>query len=698
MKTFLFTLLNFFSFFAGAQLRVYVSPRGNDSNIGSPASPVASLNGARDVIREFKKRQKISDTIKVIIEDGFYEMSETFLLNAGDGGSMEFPVIYKAAENSKPVFSGGKKITGITVDSLGAWKVKIPESVRYNWKFHQLYVNGKRAQLARTPNNGFLQINAVNENTWLKGNGRIAEKALQILSFDSINYKPFQTITQGELNEALIRVYHKWDFTLRHIDKLKNDSLRLYTSGAGMQPWNAMGKGDRLVLENYAAALDEPGEWFLDMEGILSYLPLPGETPGNSEVIIPVLEKLIDIKGNVQKDELVENIKFEGLTFSHSLYHITPQGFEPYQASIFAGAAIVLEGAKNIVFSNCEISKTGQHAIWFGKGCSYSSIENCYIQDIGGGGIYLGDIQALVGAEHTSHIRIYNNIIQTGGREFPSAVGIWTGHSSDLEILHNDISDFFYTGISVGWVWGYTPSLAKRNIIKYNHIHHIGWSLLSDMAAVYTLGASEGTVISNNVIHHIHAYSYGGWGLYTDEGSLGIQMENNLVYNTKTGGFHQHYGKDNFIRNNIFAFAKQYQLQATRVEDHQSFTFTNNIIVFDTGVVLQGPWNKMNIKMDQNIYWSPGGKNYLFAGKDFNEWKQNGNDRNSFIIDPLFKNVYKYDFKFSKNNSINKINFKPFNIAEAGVTGEKEWKQKAELPQSIITAFDQAVELNMHKQ
>lgn len=215
------------------------------------------------------------------------------------------------------------------------------------------------------------------------------------------------------------------------------------------------------------------------------------------------------------------------------------------------------------------------------------------------------------------------------------------------------------------------------------------------MAAVYTLGKSEGTEVSHNVVHDIHAHSYGGWGLYTDEGSSYIKMENNLVYKTKTGGFHQHYGRENVIRNNIFAYADMYQVQATRVEDHLSFTFKNNIVVGDEEVLLAGPWKQLKVDMDHNCYWYKDGKDFDFVGLDFEGWKQEtGHDLQSIIANPGDIDVN--DSHFQIHSDIAKqINFNVFDTDKVGVYGDKAWKQKAMLNDTIIHEFADAVRKNM---
>jgi len=212
------------------------------------------------------------------------------------------------------------------------------------------------------------------------------------------------------------------------------------------------------------------------------------------------------------------------------------------------------------------------------------------------------------------------------------------------------------------------------------------------MGGVYTLGASEGTTVSNNVVHHVYSFDYGGWGLYTDEGSYGIIMENNLVYACKNSGFHQHYGKENIIRNNIFAYNIRSQLQATRIEEHRSISFTNNIIYFDRGTLLSSNWHKFNLLTDNNIYWDTRTRDIMFGDKGFAEWKKSGKDVHSIIADPQFVNPAGYDFRLKNKSAVRKTRFVPFDYTKAGVNGSEEWKKLAEFDQTLEIKFERLIQ------
>jgi hypothetical protein len=162
--------------------------------------------------------------------------------------------------------------------------------------------------------------------------------------------------------------------------------------------------------------------------------------------------------------------------------------------------------------------------------------------------------------------------------------------------------------------------------------------------------------------------------LYADEGSTNIVMEKNLVHHTKTGGFFQHYGKDNRIRNNVFAYASEFQLEGTKPEPHVSFYFECNIVYWDNSTPLMGGCHsdsrpcKINFSFDHNTYWNAAGEPLVFPGNlSLKEWRETkGEDQHSLVADPLFVDAKKSDFRLAGNSPALQTGFKPFDATKAG--------------------------------
>ncbi|MCL5280409.1 MAG: right-handed parallel beta-helix repeat-containing protein [Planctomycetes bacterium] len=645
----------------------------------SPDGSVATLERARDLIRQQKSTAGLQEPMHVVVASGTYIMAAPFLLTPQDSGTDRFGVVYEAAPGAKPVFTGGKAITDFQPATDGVWKTHIPEAASGAWYFEQLFVNGRRAVRARSPNKFYHYMVDVQEEALDKSAGQRPARARQTVTVRPEDLRPLLGLSGQELRDVQMVIYHKWDNTTRFLEQVNEKDATILTTGQGRKPWNSWGKGDRYHLENFKAVLDAPGEWFLARDGWLYYKPLDGEDMRTAEVVAPVVDKLVVLEGDAPNGKYVENITIKGLTFLHAEYHMPPGGFEASQAAAPIDAAVMADGARNIVIQECEFGHIGRYGVWFRKGCQNCTLQRCYVHDFGAGGVRIGEASVpRTEPEQTGHITLDNNIIRHGGRIFPCAVGVWIGHSADNTVTHNEIADMYYTGISAGWIWGYAGSIAKRNNISFNRIHHLGWAVLSDMGGIYTLGASEGTVVSNNIFHDIYAYSYGGWGLYTDEGSTGIVMEKNLIYNTKTGSFHQHYGQENVIRNNIFVNSMLHQIQATRVESHLSFTFEKNIVYWETGPLLAGPWTKININMDNNCYWNAAGQPVTFTNLTLDQWRQQQkHDQHSIIADPGFVDPKNLDFHLKPDSPALKLGFEPFDYTQAGVYGDPAWVAKA---------------------
>ncbi len=655
---------------------LYLSPHGDDANAGTRLQPLASLAGARDAVRK-QIAFGITSDLTVHIHGGSYTLTEPVVFTAADSAPEGQRITYQAVQGERPIFSGGRIIRGFKVRPDGSWEVRLPEVADGSWRFEQLFVNGKRAIRARTPNEGYHYIHRVDQVA-LKGGGARPEHARQEVRIAPDVFARLPAPSSPSLHDVILVVYHKWDISRKPLVGAVAESHTVHTSGRGMKPWNAWVPGSRFHLENLPSALDAPGEWFLSRDGVLRYFPREGERPDTAHVVAPMTRELLLFKGDAN-GQSVRNLSFKGLSFQHNQCLTPPKGFGPVQAATDVDAAVMLDHVRTIRFEDCAFTQLGTYALYFRQNCRDSGVFHSFFQDLGAGGIRIGTRDLKVPeASATGQITIDNCIVHQGGRIFPSAVGIWIGHSADNQITHNEISDLFYTGISVGWQWGYGKSGAQRNRIAYNHIHHLGQNVLSDMGGIYTLGPSAGTEVVHNVIHDIQAYNYGGWGLYTDEGSSDIEMAYNLVYHTEDGGFHQHYGRDNRIHNNILAYQAKTQAKFTRAEAHPSLEFHRNIVLYDSGSLFGGdPW-KVRMSIDHNLYWHSLGQPVSIADKTFEEWQASGHDRHSLIEDPLFIDPENLDFRLQPGSPAFSLGFESFDPKQAGVYGDPDWIQRAQ--------------------
>lgn len=673
----------------------YVSPNGNDAwsgiladaqNIhGKDDGPFRTVARAQEAVRTLKKstENQPGEPTPIVIElrGGTYSLDQTIILTPEDSGISETaPIIWRAYGDERPILSAGRVLTGWKVEANGRWTLEIPEVRDGQWYFEQLFVNGQRRFRPRLPRTGYFTIAEQLEPS---------EKSVG-KGFDRFQWSGDDIDTHwSNIDEVEVCAFHEWAMSRMKIAQLDVDTRTVTFTGhtaSASSEWSKFRKGYRYFVENVKEALQEPGQWYLDKKtGILTYIPQEGETPDSVEVVAPRLGVVLHVAGDVEKQRWVHDVRFEGLAFAHTNWVLPPDGQTFPQAEFGLPSAIAVIGARRCHWDDCAIVNTGAYAIAFGTGCQYDTVENTDMLDLAAGGVMIGRALAGGWAESlngtadlermVSHITVRNCTIGYAGRMHPAAVGVWIGHSPDNVIVNNDIFDLYYTAISVGWVWGYSDSVAKRNEIGFNRMYKIGQRVLSDMGGVYTLGLSEGTRVHDNVIHDVDAFSYGGWGLYTDEGSTGITMDNNLVYRTKTGGFHQHYGKENYIENNIFIDAQVQQLQRTRTEEHLSFWFERNIVAWSNDTPLMGSnWNDNQFKTDYNVYWHGGKEVKFFGDKTLEAWRaERGQDEHSIIADPLFIDPTNDDYRLSDDSPARQVGFQPFDASLAGRKTQSRW-------------------------
>ncbi|MCK5800456.1 MAG: right-handed parallel beta-helix repeat-containing protein [Deltaproteobacteria bacterium] len=654
---------------AATKADVYVDPLlGTDQGDGSRARPYRTLPRARDAVRLLRKATPGRQTpLIVALRGGTYWLDKTLEILPEDSGTAASPTVYRAFVGETPRVSGGRQLTGWKVDAQGRWHLTVPEVVSAKWVFTQLWVDGKRRWRPRLPKKGhyFIHRKVVPLGTTGGKDNRFGFRGAEIRH------------DWHRLGDVEVLAWHQWTISRLRIASV--DPAKRVVGFTGTTHCTAafcqLRPGWRYLVENVREALTEPGEWYLDAAtGELTYLPMPGEKVAHVEIIAPRVEHLLSVgDASATPASTASHVTFEGISFAHTHWATPKVGYSSPQSEATLTAAITITNAHDIVLRGCTIAHTGAWAVHLGMGSDHDKVTSSTLTDLGAGGIRIGHRDHLsdetkVAQYHT----ISDDLITTGGRMHPAGVGVLITHGAHNTVEHNDIADFYYSGISVGWRWDYSPSNAHHNLIGYNHVHHIGQGVLSDMGGIYTLGISPGTRIHHNIFHDISRNRYGGWGIYFDQASSDIVADFNVVYDTQDTPFHLHFGEKDTLRNNIFVATRTAVLRRSKAETRQTLTVGHNILVTTDKDAQGGLWTDKRYFFDKNLYWRRGGGALLFGGGSFAAWQAMGQDVHSKIADPHFVDPKAFvdplarDFRVAAGSPAVALGILPVDVTKAG--------------------------------
>lgn len=594
---------------------LYVAENGRDTNPGTAKAPFATLPRLKQALQALPTNHA---PITVHLK-GTLRLSETLTLG---------PEADNVTFKGPATISGGVELRDwreSTFNGRRAWEAPAPHD------FHQLFVGDVRAPRPHLPKTGFYQFTGYTapQTTSAYNEGQT-----------EMRFRPGDLRADWpNLPETEVIAHHFWVTSRLPIKGIEGDVVRFgkksvfrlrddYSNGLAFYR-----------VENVATAFENPGEWYLNHPShLVFYIPKPGEKLKGFTATAPRLATLVRLQGT--KAALFDNVRFR-----HTEYEMPADSAGDVQAAMSVPGAVQIVDSEAVVLNRCTVDQAGGYGVEIAGASKACMVNGSTLRDLGAGGVKIGN--------GPTGNRIGDNVIEAGGRIYPSACGILVQLSGGNRIVHNRLHDLYYTGISVGWDWGFRDTAAKDNLIADNDIFDIGQDQLSDMGGIYVLGKQPGSVISGNRIRHVSARGYGGWGIYLDEGSTGWTVENNVVQDTKTGGFHIHYGGNNLIRNNLFAYAKKEgQLIRSRDDQQGPIRFEHNLIIaHPTDAPLVVPsWLKRDVTMTGNLYALP--KTTLPFGDD-------GTGR--FVDVKLDK-----DGLPVKGSEVYKMGFKPIDLSKVG--------------------------------
>lgn len=606
----------------------YISTNGSDHSPGTYDQPFRTIERARDCIRALDKAE-LTD-IHVYFREGLYNWRQTVSFDYRDSAAAGTKTTYGTYPGETVTISGGIEVKGWVLEEarsegLCLWRTKVTET-EYT---RHLYVDGKFAPRPKSAIRKTSGWDTVKDGTMRFENLLKTVETFQGVKKVFAGYKTTNKEMASWRNPRDIEFVYDvgWTHSVCPVDEIIPDGDEAFIRMRmpcfkDCQIKGGVNIGLPNYMDNVFELMDEAGEWYFDRATKdLYYLAEAGTDINGLEIIIPRVERLLTLEGTL--DAPLRNITFENLDFCHTTWlrpgqlgHAEVQSnlikdpeedYISHSAYLTSLAAIQFDYTHSVEVVNCSFHHLGGGAVAMQNGAKANRVSGNHIYLVSGSGIQLGGFTFKDAHEQDAGLTVTDNVVDNNylheiGVEHKGSIAIIAGYTERTVIRHNEISCAPYSGISVGWGWGYCdpgaderykylppvyyprftePTVCRNNRIEHNHIHHV-MQALHDGSGIYTLSMQAGSVIKGNYIHHnidekaeadgiryeagllihnsaqpaeengkyIKANGFPG-GIYMDEASGGFEVSGNAMHDVVVP-IHYHIVMDGRVETNSF--------------------------------------------------------------------------------------------------------------------------------------------------
>ena len=535
---------------------LYVSLDGNDTNDGTLEHPFATLEKARDTIREWREQDRMpAGGITVYLRGGVYTPSQTFTLEEQDSGTEDAPIVYRPYQDEEVTISGGlyldyskfEPVSGemknrlvsedaqnhvlvadldeLGIDSVEKYPLLNTASIIATPMF---ILDGTLLQLSRWPNEStntnWPKMNCGNNYPGTRvGDKNIAESGVGqgfIVKYDTTRPEQWST----NLTDIIASGYwmYDWYAEAKYVKNIDKTNKLLESDGGTWYGVNtSLAKPFRFF--NVYEEIDVPGEWYIDRSAGKMYLyPLALES---SDSVFKMTKAAYDL-----------------ISLNNASY------VEFYNLEVTLGKenGIVINGGEGNLISNCNINSFEKKGALINSG-ERNGIIDSTIAMCGTGGMDLkgGDTYNIVPAENYAKNNVFHDFSLLKETYAPAIElnGV-KNYVQDNEFYNSPHQALQFHGID--------------HIIEYNTFHDVCLNA-ADMGAIYT-GRSlydHDTVIRYNYFYNVgnqQNSNFAACGVFTDDGSSDLWVYGNIFGPGMVSceAIKIHGGMRNSITNNIF--------------------------------------------------------------------------------------------------------------------------------------------------